>query len=302
MDGHRRESAIKRGARRRRLPAAEEYARAVGVGVEKLPSLFRQHPLGVLVSEDEPYVRSPQMIRGSDVVFFCQVKRGMPLRLLRARDILADTQRDLQRRLGSVGPAVGIVNFHCIFGTLGLEGQGQCQTYAARFEKAPTIGFSTYGESYIGHINQSFTMLVFTQPALVNNAGWVAVTGADSECEPTPVTVVEPERMNVVGLMLSSVLKRRLRSTRGTRALRKLRGTVVINASGMHVALVFDRQRVVIQRAVPQRRVAARIRGNLTALLDVALGRRMLHHLLTGQLRARGGPLVLWRVLQLLTA
>jgi hypothetical protein len=128
------------------------------------------------------------------------------------------------------------------------------------------------------------------------------VTNASSHSEPNPVVVVEPDRMNVAGLMLSSVLERRLSSARGARALHRLCGTVVIDASGMRVAVVFDRRRVAIQRAAPAGRVAARIQGTLTALLDAALGRRVLHHLLTGQLRARGGPLVLWRVLQLLGA
>jgi hypothetical protein len=68
----------------------------------------------------------------------------------------------------------------------------------------------------------------------------------------------------------------------------------------MRAALVFDRQSVAICRTPPEGRVRAQISGALMALLDVALGRRMLRHLLTGRIRARGGPLVLWRILRLL--
>jgi hypothetical protein len=118
----------------------------------------------------------------------------------------------------------------------------------------------------------------------------------------TTVTVIEPDRMNVLGLMLASVLERRLDSERGARTLRKLCGTVVIDSNGMRVALVFDRRSVAIRRSAPAGRVRAQIRGTLMALLDAALGRRLVHHLLTGRLRARGGPFVLWHVLRLLHA
>ena len=44
---------------------------------------------------------------------------------------------------------------------LPVEEKQQCDAYGALFAEVPTIGFSTYGESYIGHINQTSTMLVF---------------------------------------------------------------------------------------------------------------------------------------------
>lgn len=59
------------------------------------------------------------------------------------------------------GPISGIVNFHCILRTLDLERQGQTEAYGRIFADIPTIGFSTYGEEYVGHINQTSTMLLF---------------------------------------------------------------------------------------------------------------------------------------------
>lgn len=143
-------------------PAAAEYARAVGVSVGELPAMFRQHPLGVLVSEHEPFVRSPQMIQGDDVVFFCQVKQGMQLHVLRSRDIVADTARDVGRLLGELGGVKAIIDFQCILRSLELEEHGQCEAYPRLFRDVPVIGFSTYGESYIGHINQTSTMVALT--------------------------------------------------------------------------------------------------------------------------------------------
>ena len=36
-----------------------------------------------------------------------------------------------------------------------------CEAYGELFSKTPTVGFSTYGEAYLGHINQTSTILIF---------------------------------------------------------------------------------------------------------------------------------------------
>jgi hypothetical protein len=141
-------------------PAANEYAAQLGVSVSELPDHFRSHPVGLVMGDGEPYVRSPQRLEGTDVVFYCQVKPGMKLHVLQSRDIVDQTREDLNRKLRDFGPCGGIINFHCILRTLELEAKGQCDDYAALFEKIPMVGFSTYGESYVGHINQTSTMVL----------------------------------------------------------------------------------------------------------------------------------------------
>jgi len=143
-------------------PAAEEYARQLGVQPGELEKHFRCNPLGLLMGDGKPYVRSPQRIDGSSVVFYCQVKPGMKLNVLRSLDIVEQTRKDLDAKLAEFGSCSAILNFHCILRTLELEAGGQCDAYAALFEKIPTIGFSTYGESYIGHINQTSTMVLLS--------------------------------------------------------------------------------------------------------------------------------------------
>ncbi len=142
-------------------PAATAYAEAVGCSVEDLPSKFQSHPVGLVTAEGEPFVRSPQQIKGDDVVFYCQIKPGMKLKLLRARDIVEDTRRDLSAKIDQMGGTSGIVNFHCILRTIELQQKNQTEAYGKVFSGTPTIGFSTYGESYIGHVNQTSTMLLF---------------------------------------------------------------------------------------------------------------------------------------------
>lgn len=53
-----------------------------------------------------------------------------------------------------------LINFNCILRTLEMESKGLTQQYGELFTDIPTVGFSTYGEAYIGHVNQTATMLV----------------------------------------------------------------------------------------------------------------------------------------------
>ncbi len=135
-------------------PAAEAYAQALGVEVEQLPSYFMNHPLGLMMGE-EPYVRSPRQVQGSSVKFYCNIKEGMELELLEAGDIVESTRRAVELD----GPVEALLNFHCILRTLELEAKKQCEAYGHVFSHVPTVGFSTYGEEFVGHINQTSTIL-----------------------------------------------------------------------------------------------------------------------------------------------
>ena len=141
-------------------PASVAYAEAIGASVDQVEDYFMSNPIG-LVIDDEPYVRSPQRIDGQSMVFYCNVMEGMELNLLESTDIVSDTKAAVAESVSQADRVSGIINFNCILRTLGLEKMGQTDAYAAIFEDIPTIGFSTYGEAFIGHINQTATMLVF---------------------------------------------------------------------------------------------------------------------------------------------
>jgi hypothetical protein len=142
------------------MSAAEAYANALNVPVDKAAEHFMDHPLGLMVG-DEPYVRSPQQIVDQKMVFYCGIKSGMELKVLETLDIVADTRQALADKVAELGSApAGIINFHCILRTLELINKQQEAAYGALFADIPTVGFSTYGEEYIGHINQTSTMLL----------------------------------------------------------------------------------------------------------------------------------------------
>lgn len=142
------------------MPATLAYARALGVPVEEAPKLFMHNPVG-LVTGDDFFVRSPRQVEGDSILFYCMVKEGMELALLESTDIVSDTRKAVEEQVRQLGGASAIINFHCILRALELEEKGQNEAYGSIFADIPTIGFSTYGEEYIGHINQTSTMLVF---------------------------------------------------------------------------------------------------------------------------------------------
>jgi hypothetical protein len=141
-------------------PALDAYAEALNVAPELVDSLFMRHPLGLII-QGEPYVRSPQRVEDRSMLFYCQIKEGMELRVLDATDIVTDTRAALEAKKRELGRIAGLIHFHCILRTLQLRDENKCDQYAAIFSGIPAVGFSTYGEEYLGHINQTSTMLLF---------------------------------------------------------------------------------------------------------------------------------------------
>lgn len=141
-------------------PAIEVYAKAVCSTIENAASEFKTYPLGFII-EGEPFVRSPQRVSGTGIKFYCNVAEGTELSLLRSGDIVEETKRVLDKKISENKKISGIINFHCILRTIDLKKKGQLEEYARLFETIPTIGFCTYGEQYIGHINQTSVMVLF---------------------------------------------------------------------------------------------------------------------------------------------
>ena len=141
-------------------PAKVAYAEALRIAENEISDHFMSNPVGLMV-EDEPYVRSPQQISGNGIKFYCNVLKDMELSVLKSTDIVNDTKKAINDYIKSKGNIAALINFHCILRTLDLEKSGRTDDYGMIFKDIPTIGFSTYGEQYIGHINQTSTMIAF---------------------------------------------------------------------------------------------------------------------------------------------
>ncbi|MCD4733317.1 FIST C-terminal domain-containing protein, partial [bacterium] len=147
-------------------PAAAAYAEALNVGENELDnSLLTSHPLGLSVGKS-PYVRSPQQVLDNqEIKFYCRVEQGSELRVLNNTDIVGDTKKAIDETEFNLGRPVGaMVVFNCILRHLELESRGLTRDFVASFGTRHFIGFSTYGEQYIGHINQTATVLCLAKP------------------------------------------------------------------------------------------------------------------------------------------
>lgn len=144
-------------------PAALAYAEAVGVPVGALDStVWMRHPLGLMIG-GEPWIRSPQAVLGGGAVqFFAQLHTGMQVEVMTAGDLVADTRDRLERvrhELG--GQARGAVLFNCILRRLEMDAEGSAEQFVGTLQGIPTAGFHTYGETWLGHVNQTLTGVVF---------------------------------------------------------------------------------------------------------------------------------------------
>jgi hypothetical protein len=142
------------------MPAVEAYANAVGCAPEDVAERFGRHPVGLMVG-DEPYVRAMHRTVGTSIKCYCQVLQGATLSLLEATDIVGKTRHAIAASDLTLGGISGLVTFNCSERMLALEQNRQQVEYGGLFADFPTVGFSTYGEQYLGHINQTSTMVAF---------------------------------------------------------------------------------------------------------------------------------------------
>jgi hypothetical protein len=144
-------------------PALEVYAKAAGTTPARLDAaVFMTHPVGMMLDGD-PWIRSPQQgLPNGGLKFYCQITEGSEVHLMRSTDLVGQTREAIARATQEVGGrAGGIIAFNCILRRLELDARGAHAAFRAAFAGVPTAGFHTYGESYLGHMNQTCTALVF---------------------------------------------------------------------------------------------------------------------------------------------
>jgi hypothetical protein len=145
------------------LPAAEEYARLLGVDAAELgPAQFAASPVVVLI-DGADYVRSIQRVEpGGGLKFYCAIERGVVLRVARGVDLVENLGSALERVSAQIGPPQLVLTFDCILRKLEIDQTGLKDTVGEVLRTHNAVGFNTYGEQFCGvHVNQTLTAIAF---------------------------------------------------------------------------------------------------------------------------------------------
>ncbi len=143
------------------LPAAQEYARILGIDAGDLgPSHFAASPVVVLI-DGANYVRSIQKVNpDGSLKFYCAIERGVVLRVARGVDLVANLESALGRARERIGPPQLILTFDCILRRLEIDEAGLHETVSDILRANNAVGFNTYGEQFCGvHVNQTLTAI-----------------------------------------------------------------------------------------------------------------------------------------------
>ena len=140
------------------LPAAEEYARILGLDVGDLdPVHFAASPVVVLI-DGANYVRSIQKADpDGSLKFYCAIERGVVLRVARSEDLVANLESAFSQVRAQIGPPQLVLTFDCISASWRSPRAGSKAVSDILGATTP-MGFNTYGEQFCGvHVNQTLT-------------------------------------------------------------------------------------------------------------------------------------------------
>jgi hypothetical protein len=140
-------------------PAAEEYARLVGVDVQELdPIHFAVSPVVVMINGTE-YVRSIQKANADgSLTFFCAIEEGLVFRVARGVDLVNNLEQAFDNILAEIGPPQLVFACDCILRTHEILQSGLKERIGEIFRRNNTVGFNSYGEQFQGvHVNQTLT-------------------------------------------------------------------------------------------------------------------------------------------------
>jgi hypothetical protein len=114
--------------------------------------------------DGQPWIRSPQQVLpDGGIRLGCQVLDGAELHVMQSMDLVADTRREIARVAGVLGGTIsGGLAFNCVLRRLELDAKNLHGPFLEAFSGMEMCGFHTYGESWLGHINQTLTGLWFS--------------------------------------------------------------------------------------------------------------------------------------------
>ncbi len=144
-------------------PAAEEYAKALGVTIEELPNCFASNPLGRLIS-DSVWISTPvSVVDGKSITIYSAIAQNTTVKILKPIDTVTEAKKTVEVIKQNLPDCKGVILFNCTYRYLQLKKENTLSTIFDEFSNCGAVcGFNTYGEQLNKlHINQTLTLIAF---------------------------------------------------------------------------------------------------------------------------------------------
>lgn len=143
-------------------PAAEEYARLLGLRIEQFnPDIFSANPMLLRIG-GESHVRAVQKINpDNSLSMFCAIEEGLVLSIGKGHDMASSFKNQIADYEKKIPPNRLFILCDCILRKLELNSFNITGEFNTMLGSLNAIGFSTYGEQFNSiHVNQTLTGVV----------------------------------------------------------------------------------------------------------------------------------------------
>jgi hypothetical protein len=114
------------------------------------------------------------------------------------------------------------------------------------------------------------------------------------------VVIDDPNNMNLLGLLMKGLLATNMDNARKYSSAKKIAADIQVQAGRMIITLRFNKGILTIIRG-PSPNPNASVTGTMAALLGVVIGKGLVSNFLSGNIRIGGNPLMLLKVLPLIS-
>lgn len=148
-------------------PAAEEYARILGIELDYLKENFREvffeNPLGRTFGEDIWITAPTAIVDDKAIAFASLILPRTTVKLLKPVDAVAEATKTVQTIKQKLPNCKGAILFNCLLRYLQFKKDNQTEIIAQEYAKLGSIcGFNTHGEQLQRHhMNQTLTLIAF---------------------------------------------------------------------------------------------------------------------------------------------